>query len=184
LASAKIARSTTPAITKKRTLEEFFFAGVVEVVTGFAATDVVFEVEVSPREGTGGITIFVASTPAGRFGSAFLIGRFAEDFFTVDFFLLATFLLAAFLLAAFLLAAFFTDDFLVAARLVATFFVADFLALFRAGRADFFLLATLAPSTLEVSSNFSCRKPTRDFHDGLAFTKIFIRAMNSRKEPP
>ena len=121
LASAKIARSTTPAITKKRTLEEFFFAGVVEVVTGFAATDVVFEVEVSPREGTGGITIFAASTPAGRFGRAFLIGRLAEDFFTADFFLLAAFLLAAFLLADFLLA-----DFLLAAFLLATFFTTTF----------------------------------------------------------
>ena len=164
----------------------------VEVVTGFAATDVVFEVEVSPREGTGGITIFAASTPAGRFGRAFLIGRLAEDFFTADFFLLADFLLADFLLAdfllaAFLLATFFTDDFLVAALLVATFFVADFLALFRAGRADFFLLATLAPSTLEVSSNFSCRKPTRDLPDGLAFAEIhlmFASAMHSKKGPP
>ena len=159
----------------------------VEVVRGFAATDVVFEVEVSPREGTGGITIFAASTPAGRFGRAFLIGRLAEDFFTEDFFLLVAFLLADFLLADFLLPTFFTDDFLVAALLVATFFVADFLALFRAGRADFFLLATLAPSTLEVSSNFSCRKPTRDLPDGLAFAEIhlmFASAMHSKKGPP
>ena len=68
--------------------------------------------------------------------------------------------------------------------MVATFFVADFLALFRAGRADFFLLATLAPSTLEVSSNFSCRKPTRDLPDGLAFSEIhlmFASAMHSKK---
>jgi hypothetical protein len=58
------------------------------------------------------------------------------------------------------------------------------LALFLAGRADFFLVATLAPSTLEVSSNFSYRKPTRDLPDGLAFTYTIAGVMHSKKAPP
>ena len=54
-------------------------------------------------------------------------------------------------LAGFLAVARFGAAFLVAVFFAVDFLVTDFLALLDAGRADFFLDATLAPSTLEVS---------------------------------
>ena len=59
--------------------------------------------------------------------------------------------MVATLLAGFLAVALFGAAFLVADFFAADFLVTDFLALRDAGRADFFLVATLAPSTLEVS---------------------------------
>jgi hypothetical protein len=101
---------------------------------------------VVPRAGTGGITIFATSTPLGGFGSAFLIRRLEPEGFLAE-----DFLATAFLAEDFLAGRFAPDlratDFL-APDLRATDFRA---ALFFAGRADFFLVATLAPSTLEVS---------------------------------
>jgi hypothetical protein len=82
----------------------------------------------------------------GGFGSAFLIRRLAPEGFLAE-----DFLAAAFLAEDFLAIAFFAEDFL-AGRFALDFLATDFLAaLFFAGRADFFLVATLAPSTLEVS---------------------------------
>jgi hypothetical protein len=127
-------------------------AGVVEVVP--------------PRAGTGGITIFATSTPLGGFGSAFLIRRLAPEGFLAEDFLAAAFLAAAFFATAFFATAFFATAFFATAFFATAFFAKDFLAgrfaldflatdflaaLFFAGRADFFLVATLAPSILEVS---------------------------------
>jgi hypothetical protein len=143
---AKIASKTTPAMTRNKMLDEFFFVGALEEDAGLLATGVVVVAEVVPREGTGGITIFVASTPAGGLGSAFFIGRLVdEDFLTEDFFT-DDLLEADFFVVAFLATAFFAL-FFVAGRFAPDFFA----ALFFAGRAAFFLVATLAPSTLEVS---------------------------------
>lgn len=136
--SAKIAKRTTPAITRKRTPFEFFFAGADGAAAGLEGAGVLVTV-VDPRVGTGGITIFVASTFAeDRFATA----RFEEDF-----------LAGAFFGATLLAGAFF------AGRLVdfADFFAADFAGRFAAafliGRfADFFFAATTTPSSIRNSS--------------------------------
>ena len=82
--SAKIANKTTPAITRKRIPLELFLAGAAGAAAAFAGAGVL-ETVVAPRVGTGGITIFDASTFAddffatARFG-AFLVGRFVGRF--------------------------------------------------------------------------------------------------------
>jgi hypothetical protein len=137
LVKAKIASRTTPAITKNKTLLELFFAGAAGA-DGFAGAGVLVT-EAVLRDGTGGITIFAASTfalalflaatflVAGFLAAAFLIGRFA-DFFTA--------LLAVFLTA-------FLPD------LLATFLAGRFAAAFLTGRfaEAFFFAATTTPST-------------------------------------
>jgi hypothetical protein len=117
--SAKIARRTTPAITKKRTPLEFFLAGVAGAAAVFAGAGVL-ETVAAPRVGTGGITIFAASTFAedffatarfavfltGRFAGAFFGGRLA-DFFTAFFAVFLTGRFAAAFLTGRLAEAFF-----------------------------------------------------------------------------
>jgi hypothetical protein len=132
--SAKIARSTTPAMTRKRTPFELFFAGAAgaaEVLAG----DGVLETVVAPRVGTGGITILEASTFAEDFLAAvrfalFLTGRFAGAFFGGRF------------------ADFFTDFF-------TAFFAGRFAAAFFTGRfaEAFFFAATSTPSGNSTLSN-------------------------------
>ena len=127
--SAKIASRTTPAITRKRTPFEFFFAGADGAAVGFEGAGVLVTL-VDPRVGTGGMTIFVASIFVDvRFATA----RFGEDFFAGDFFG-ETFLTGAFF----------------AGRLVD---FADFLAVAFTGRfAAFFFAATTTPSLIGNSS--------------------------------
>ena len=70
-------------------------------------------IEVVPRVGTGGITIFAASTEADDLAATFLpdlLARLATFFFGGAF-LVATDLLTLFLLALFLLALFLLADF-------------------------------------------------------------------------
>lgn len=134
-----MARSTTPAITRNRTLDELFLVGTLAFGVGVETLGAgVVLIVVVPRVGTGGITIRDASV-------VFL----ATDFLAVDLlaagffvaaFLLADFFAAGFLATAFLAAGFFATDFL-----VTDFFAADFLA------AGFFFVATITPSKLEVS---------------------------------
>ena len=113
--SAKIARTTIPAITKKRTVGELDFLTGADGVVPFAGAGVV-EIEVVGRFGTGGITILVASTFDAEL---FLTLRFVAAFLTVR--------LTLFLLAR-----------------AVDFFAAGFFTLFLTGRfaGAFFLAAT------------------------------------------
>lgn len=82
-ASATIARTTTPAITRKSAVGELFFTG----ATGFGAPELCLGAGVvETRVGTGGISIFAAELRATFaalfFAGAFLAGRFA-DFLTL-----------------------------------------------------------------------------------------------------
>jgi hypothetical protein len=103
--SAKIASNTTPAITRKRIPLELFLAGAAGAAAAFAGAGVL-ETVVAPRVGTGGITIFDASTFAddffatARFG-AFFAGRFAGAFFGGRFADFLTAFLTAFLAGRF-----------------------------------------------------------------------------------
>jgi hypothetical protein len=132
LVSAKIASRTTPAITRKRIPLEFFFAGVETDGEADLAGAGVLETVVDPRVGTGGITIFEASTLAEDFLAE---PRLAEDFFPEDF-LTGRFAAAFFggRLADFV--DFFTALF--AGRLAAAFLTGRFAA--------FFFAATTTPS--------------------------------------
>jgi hypothetical protein len=105
---------------------EFFLAGAAGAVTGFAGAGVLVT-GVAPRAGTGGITIFEASTFAADFFATarladFLTGRFAAAFFAGRF------------------VAFFTDFF-------TAFFAGRFAAAFLTGRLAeaFFFAATTTP---------------------------------------
>ena len=78
-ASATIARTTTPAITRKSAVGELFFTG----ATGFGAPELCLGAGVvETRVGTGGISIFAAELRATFaalfFAGAFLAGRFAD----------------------------------------------------------------------------------------------------------
>ena len=131
LVSAKIARSATQAITRNRTPLEFFFAGAAGAAVGFVAAGALVTVVV-PRDGTGGITIFEASTLAVFFATA----RFAVDFFAEDF-----------LAGAFFAGAFFAGRFAAFADFFTTFLTGRFAAAFFTGRfAAFFFAATTTPS--------------------------------------
>jgi hypothetical protein len=151
--SAKIARRTTPAITKKRTPFEFFFAGADGAATDFAGAGVLVTV-VAPRVGTGGITILDASTLAedflatARLAGAFLAGRFAA---LVDFF-----------------AAFF------AGRFAAAFFTGRFARDFAGRFAAFFFAATTTPSFIP--------NPFRDQKYGSSLPSPLLTAGFSRPD--
>lgn len=130
--SAKIAKRTTPAITRKRTPFEFFLAGAAGAGVGFDGAGALVTV-VDPRVGTGGMTIFAASTFVDVL---FATARFGEDFFAGDFFG-ETFFTGAFLAGRFVAFA----DFFAAA------FAGRFAAAFLIGRfAAFFFAATITPS--------------------------------------
>jgi hypothetical protein len=141
---AKIARSTTPAMTRKKIPLGLFFWAAAGAGVGFAGEGVLVTVEVL-RVGTGGITIFEASTfvedflAATLLAAAFLIGRLVD-------------LVAAFLaglradFAADFFATFFTDFF---ADFLAALLAGRFAAAFLIGRLAeaFFFAATTSPST-------------------------------------
>ena len=134
LESAKIARRTTPAMTRKRIPLEFFFAGV--DTDGDADFDGagVLETVVDPRVGTGGITIFDASTLADDFLAE---ERLADDFFLEDF------------RAGRFAAAFLGGRFADLADLFTAFLAGRFAAAFFGGRfAAFFFAATTTPSLM------------------------------------
>jgi hypothetical protein len=127
---AKMARSTTPAMTRKRMPFEFFLAGAAGAATGFAGAGVLVT-GVAPRAGTGGITIFEASTFAADFAADFFATARLADFLTGRF-------AAAFLAGRFV--ALFTDFF-------TAFFAGRFAAAFLTGRLAeaFFFAATTTP---------------------------------------
>ena len=77
---AKIARRTIPAITIKRTVGELVFFAGAEVETLLLGAGVV-DTDVVERLGTGGISIFVASTFDAD-AEIFFTGRFVAAFFT------------------------------------------------------------------------------------------------------
>ena len=99
-----MARSTTPAITRNRTLDELFLFGTLAFGVGVETLGAgVVLIVVVPRVGTGGITIRDASVVflATDFLAVDLLaaGFFATDFLVTDFFA-ADFLAAGFFFVA------------------------------------------------------------------------------------
>lgn len=131
--SAKIASKTIPTTTRIKTVGELFFAGAVGIlgVETFAAAGVL-DTEVVPREGTGGICIFAASTLAAEtffeplfadfLGADFLGADFFTVFFALDLRAVAEPLLFTGFFAATFFTTFFVDFF--AGRLAGAFFFA------------------------------------------------------------
>jgi hypothetical protein len=78
--SAKIARRTTPAITRNRTLFDFFAGACAAGALALFAGAGVDETEVAPLVGTGGITIFERSFLELAFFALFFPGRLAAAF--------------------------------------------------------------------------------------------------------
>jgi len=78
--SAKIARRTTPAITRNRTLFDFFAGACAAGALALFAGAGVDETEVAPLVGTGGITIFERSFLELAFFALFFAGRLAAAF--------------------------------------------------------------------------------------------------------
>jgi hypothetical protein len=78
--SAKIAKRTTPAITRNRTLFDFFAGACAAGALALFAGAGVDETEVAPLVGTGGITIFERSFLELAFFALFFAGRLAAAF--------------------------------------------------------------------------------------------------------
>jgi hypothetical protein len=94
--SAKIARRTTPAITRNRTLFDFFAGACAAGALALFAGAGVDETEVAPLVGTGGITIFERSFLELAFFALFFAGRLAAAFLGARLLAFLTTLFAAF----------------------------------------------------------------------------------------
>jgi hypothetical protein len=99
--SAKIAKRTTPAITRNRTLFDFFAGACAAGALALFAGAGVDETEVAPLVGTGGITIFERSFLELAFFALFFAGRLAAAFLGARLLDFLTTLFAAFLAGRF-----------------------------------------------------------------------------------